>query len=94
MGDEDALKLIDQERNYLGLGFSNLIHLYSSELIVFDGGISASYDLMSHRLIKVMNENTMLGFGIVDLKPSELFQDSGLCEAAQLFLIQESLTFF
>ena len=86
LGDSEALRLIKQEAEYLGFAFSNLIHLYSPEIIIFGGGVSKSYDLMSDRITEVMNKNKMPGFSKVIVKPSKLFQDAGLYGAANLFL--------
>ncbi|MFW8643994.1 ROK family protein [Rhizobium beringeri] len=43
-GDEAALGLIDREAHWLGIGFTNLLHLYSPDTIVMGGGISHGYD--------------------------------------------------
>ena len=86
LGDSYSLRLIKHEAEYLGFAFSNLIHLYSPEIIIFGGGVSKSYDLMSDRIREVMNKNKMPGFSKVIVKPSKLFQDAGLYGAANLFL--------
>jgi len=41
-----ALALIDREAHWLGIGFTNLLHLYSPDMIVMGGGISHGYDLL------------------------------------------------
>ena len=42
-----ALELVDAEANWLGIGFTNLLHLYSPDLIVMGGGLANGFDLLA-----------------------------------------------
>ena len=45
-GDSLALTLLEREATWLGIGFSNLAHLYSPQAIVMGGGVSQAFDLL------------------------------------------------
>ncbi|TIX54513.1 MAG: ROK family protein, partial [Mesorhizobium sp.] len=46
-GDISALELIEAEARWLGIGFTNLLHLYSPDLIVMGGGLANGFDLLA-----------------------------------------------
>ncbi|TIQ15935.1 ROK family protein, partial [Mesorhizobium sp.] len=46
-GDTSALELIEAEARWLGIGFTNLLHLYSPDLIVMGGGLANGFELLA-----------------------------------------------
>ncbi len=43
-GDANAQKHVDDEAQYLGLGITSLLHLYSPEVVIIGGGLSNAFD--------------------------------------------------
>lgn len=86
LGDSVALGVVDREADYLGIGFTSLIHLYSPELVVMGGGVSAAFDLMDARIHEVIRRQAMPAFKGVRVAPAGLATNSGLIGAATLAL--------
>lgn len=85
-GDAVAMEVIAQEADYLGRGFTSLIHLYSPDRVVMGGGVSAAFDLMDERIHQVIGQEAMLAFRDVRVVPAGLGINSGLVGAAALAL--------
>jgi glucokinase len=83
-GDEVCRALIDEEAEYLGIGFTGLIHLFSPDLIVMGGGVSQGFELMSERIRAVIDRNAMGPFKSVPVVPAHLGDSSGLLGIAAL----------
>jgi len=83
-GDETALGLIDQEARWLGIGFTNLLHLYSPDMIVMGGGISHGYDLLRRAIEATIHERVMPAYRDVPVVPAQLGSHAGLIGAASL----------
>jgi glucokinase len=71
-GDEAALGLIDREAHWLGIGFTNLLHLYSPDMIVMGGGISHGYNLLRKPLEATIQERAMPAFRDVPVVPNSV----------------------
>lgn len=87
-GDEICIFLLAQEADYLGQGFTGLIHLFSPECVVMGGGVSNAFDLMSERIHAVIRRDAMQPFKDVPVVLAELGDNAGLVGAAALSLEQ------
>lgn len=85
-GDAVALDLIEQEAEYLGIGFTGLIHLYSPERVIMGGGVAAAFDLLDRGIHAVIARQAMAAFRDVRVVPAGLGTNSGLVGAAALAL--------
>lgn len=88
-GDATALRLIDQEADYLGEGFTSLIHLYSPERVIMGGGVSHGFDLMEARIHAVIRNTALPSFRDVPVVRAGLGDNAGLVGAAALVLFDE-----
>lgn len=87
-GDPLAARLLEQEARWLGVGFANLLHLYSPERIIVGGGVSAGLEAMRPDIEQVMRRRAMGAFRDVPLVPAALGADSGLAGAAAAILAE------
>ena len=55
-GDEVALKALEHEAFYLGLGLANLINLFTPEMIVLSGSVMKSADLFLDRIKTIISQ--------------------------------------
>jgi glucokinase len=85
-GDAGALDLIDAEARWLGIGFTNLLHLYSPDLIVMGGGLSNGFDLLEPSIRTVVQQRAMPAYRDVPIVQAELGDRAGLIGAASLIL--------
>ncbi len=88
-GDPVALRLVEQEADYLGEGFASLIHLYSPERVIMGGGVSHGFDLMEARIHVAIQRSTMPSFRDVRVVKAGLGDNAGLVGAAALVLFNE-----
>ena len=85
-GDISALELVEAEANWLGIGFTNLLHLYSPELIVMGGGLANGFDLLAPSIRAVVQQRAMPAYRDVPIVPALLGNQAGLIGAASLIL--------
>lgn len=85
-GDALALRLIAEEGRWLGVGFTNLLHLYSPDRIVMGGGISEGYDLLHGYIDNTIRERAMSAYRDVPVVQARLGPHAGLVGAASLVL--------
>ncbi|GLS39474.1 glucokinase [Mesorhizobium tianshanense] len=85
-GDISALELVDAEAKWLGIGFTNLLHLYSPDLIVMGGGLANGFDLLAPRIRSTVEQRAMPAYRDVPIVPAELGDRAGLIGAASLIL--------
>ncbi|MER9404106.1 ROK family protein [Mesorhizobium caraganae] len=85
-GDANALELIEAEARWLGIGFTNLLHLYSPDLIVMGGGLSNGFDLLALSIAAVVQQRAMPAYRDVPIVRAELGDRAGLIGAASLIL--------
>ena len=81
-GDPLASCLLDQEAQWLSVGFGNLLHLYSPERIIVDGGVSAGLEAMRPTIKSVISHRAMGAYRNVPLLHAALGADAGLAGAA------------
>lgn len=85
-GDRQALALLAEEARWLGIGFTNLLHLYSPEAIVVGGGLSVALDLMAADIARTITERAMPAYRDVPVVAAGLGRHAGLVGAASLVL--------
>ncbi|TGQ11469.1 MULTISPECIES: ROK family protein [unclassified Mesorhizobium] len=85
-GDASARELVEAEARWLGVGFTNLLHLYSPEVIVMGGGLANGFDLLAPRIRATIEERAMQAYRDVPIVPAELGDRAGLVGAASLIL--------
>jgi len=85
-GDPQALELMSVEAHWLGVGFTNLLHLYSPDVIVMGGGISHGFDLLESAIRATVEERAMSAYRSVPIVAAELGRHAGLVGAASLIL--------
>ena len=85
-GDTECLALIEQEADYLGIGFTALAHLFSPQRIIMGGGVSQAFDLLSAGIHRRIGQDAMAPFKDVQVVPAELGDNCGLIGAASLAL--------
>ena len=85
-GDAAARQLIAAEAKWLGIGFTNLLHLYSPDLIVMGGGLSNGFDLLAPGIRATIDQRAMPVYRDVPIVPAELGDRAGLVGAASLIL--------
>jgi glucokinase len=85
-GDGQALELLDAEARWLGIGFTNLLHLYSPDVIVMGGGISHGFDLLHDTLVATVHDRAMRAYRDVPIVAAQLGRHAGLIGAASLIL--------
>jgi glucokinase len=88
-GDAVARALIDEEADYLGAGFTSLIHLYSPERVIMGGGVSHGFDLMQARIHAVIAATALPSFRDVEVVEAGLGDNAGLVGAAALIMFNE-----
>jgi glucokinase len=87
-GDSMALELIAEEGRWLGIGFTNLLHLYSPDRIVMGGGVSDGYDLLHGHIENTIRERAMSAYRDVPVVRARLGQHAGLVGAASLIFFR------
>ena len=83
-GDTLACQLMDQEAQYLGIGFTALLHLYSPEMIVMGGGVSQAFDLLQAGIDAVIQHTAMAPYRDAKVVQAELKDNAGIVGAAGL----------
>lgn len=83
-GDALALELLEDEARWLGVGFTNLLHLYSPDMIVMGGGISHGFELMQHRITTTIRSRAMPAYHAVPIVTAKLGHHAGLVGAASM----------
>lgn len=89
-GDGPALKLLDEEARWLGVGLANLLHLYSPERVILGGGVGSLLPTMQERIRHTIGERAMAAFRDVPVVQAALGRNAGLVGAASLMLPEAS----
>ena len=90
-GDVLCNKLIDEEAEILGRGFTSLIHIFSPDVVVMGGGLSNEFERLQPGIQQYINAWAMPGFKDVEVVRADLGHNSGLIGSAALaFLAQEN----
>jgi glucokinase len=83
-GDAEALALLDDEARWLGVGLTNLLHLYSPERLILGGGVGSLLPLMQGTIARTIRERAMPAFRDVPVVAATLGSHAGLVGAASL----------
>jgi glucokinase len=83
-GDAQALALVIEEAHWLGIGFVNLLHLYSPERLIMGGGIANGLDLMQPNIDRIIAARAMPPYRDVPVVAAKLGGLAGLIGAASL----------
>ncbi|MFI5410548.1 ROK family protein [Kaistia sp. UC242_56] len=89
-GDGPALQLLDEEARWLGVGLTNLLHLYSPERLILGGGVGSLLPMMQERIRRTIGERAMAAFRDVPVFQAALGRNAGLVGAASLMLPEAS----
>ncbi len=86
-GEAAARLAVEQEAYYLGLGFANLITLFTPDVIALGGGVMHSRHLFWDKILQTIRENCgLVPFEKTKLVPAILGADAGLAGAAQVWI--------
>ena len=83
-GDPGAISIVATEARWLGLGLVNLIHIYSPDLVVLGGGMTAGLDLMRPVIAAEITRRAMIPFRDTPFLRASLQDNAGLVGAAAL----------
>ena len=90
-GEPLALRTVEREGYYLGLGLANLVTLFTPDTIVLGGGVMKSSSLFLDVTLKVVRETcTQVPVEKTLITLSSLGQNTGLLGAAQAWLCRYS----
>jgi glucokinase len=85
-GDKDALRAIEQEGLYLGMGIANLVTLFVPDIIALGGGVMQGRDLFWERIRSIVRASCgLVPFEKTQLLPAVLGLEVGLIGAAQVW---------
>jgi glucokinase len=83
-GDGLAIKAVEREGWYLGVGIANLVSLYAPDAIVLGGGVVQDIHLYLDTIWKVIRTNCKyVPYAHIEIGPSSLGPDAALIGAAQ-----------
>jgi glucokinase len=85
-GDAMAATLLAEEGRYLGVGFTNLLHLYAPEMIVVGGGVADCLPAMRGEIERVIRRRAMPAYRDVPVMAAALGRQAGVIGAALLAL--------
>lgn len=84
-GDALAVKLVDEEALYLGIGLTNVINSFNPGLIAIGGGVSKAWDMYSEMMTQVIKERALpTNYEAVRIVRAKLGEDIGIIGAASL----------
>jgi len=86
-GDALANRLIDEEADILGRGFTSLIHIFSPDILVMGGGLSHEFERLQPGIQSYITQWAMPAFKDVQIHRAALGQNSGLVGAAALMFL-------
>jgi len=86
-GDELALRAVEREGYYIGLGLANLITIFTPDAIALGGGVMKSADLFLDRIREVIRDIcTQVPAGKTLVTLASLGPDTGLAGAARAWI--------
>ncbi|TXH99672.1 MAG: ROK family protein [Rhizobium sp.] len=88
-GDPLANRLVDEEADLLGRGFTSLIHIFSPDIVIMGGGLSQQFDRLRAGIRSYVEQCAMPAFRDVRVVPAALGQNSGLVGAAALTFLPQ-----
>jgi glucokinase len=91
-GDRLANKLIEDEAEILGRGFTSLIHLFSPDVVIMGGGLSHEFARLKPGIQAYISQWAMPAFREVPVVQAALGQNSGLVGAAALAFYSDAFS--
>ena len=88
-GDVAARQLVEAEARWLGIGFTNLLHLYSPDVLGVGGVIANGLDLMHPVIEATIRQRAMRAYRDVPVVQAQLGRHAGLVGAASLVLFDD-----
>lgn len=85
-GDALALALMRREGEWLGIGLTNLLHLYAPDRVALGGGVIQSLALLEPHMRRVIAERAMPPFRDIPFQAAQLGDNAGVIGAATLVL--------
>jgi glucokinase len=89
-GDDRANRLIDDEAEILGRGFTSLLHIFSPDILIMGGGLSNEFERLHPGIQRYIRTWAMPAFKDVNVVRAALGQNSGLIGAAGLAFLPQS----
>ena len=84
-GDTLSREILREAGRYLGVGISNLIHIFSPDAIILAGGLIGAWNIFIQEAIKEASRRTFKPlFEKVRILPSSLGDDAGILGASHL----------
>lgn len=84
-GDALAIKLVDDEALYLGIGLTNVINSFNPGMVAIGGGVSKAWDMYYDRMMQVIRERALpTNYEAVRIVRAKLGGDIGIIGAASL----------
>jgi glucokinase len=88
-GDKFAIRAVERESYYLGLGLANLVTLFAPDSIVLGGSLMKSADLFLETIRKIVRESChFVPFEKTELALASLGEDANLIGAARVWYQQ------
>jgi glucokinase len=85
-GDPHALRAVEREGHYLGVGLANLVTLYVPDAIVLGGSVMKSSDLFLHLIRKIIAASChFVPYERTELTLASLGEDANLIGAARVW---------
>ncbi|MEP0520232.1 MAG: ROK family protein [Hyphomicrobiales bacterium] len=89
-GAKYAVELVDQEAEFLGIGITNLLHLYSPDIVILGGGMAKDFDMLEPGISRHVTKCAMPPFRDVPIVPATLESSSGLVGVASMVFTAHS----
>jgi glucokinase len=85
-GDEYALRAVDREAYYLGLGLANLVTMFTPDAIVLGGSVMKSANLFLDGIRKIIRQScAFVPFESTEITLASLGEDANLIGAARVW---------
>jgi glucokinase len=86
LGIRDQTKLLEEEARYLGIGITNLLHIFSPECVILGGGVAQIFDQLVGTITETVQKRAMPPFRDVPIVAATLGSNAGLVGAGCLIL--------
>lgn len=87
-GDPLALALMQREGEWIGIGVTNLLLLYSPERLAIGGGVSQNMALLEPHIRRTVDTRVMPPFRDVPIAAAQLGDNAGVIGAAASLVVQ------
>lgn len=85
-GEAAAVRAVEREAEYLGVGLASLITTFGPDLVALGGSVMDSYDLMAATVQRVVGERcTLVPWQRDTIRPARLGVHAGLVGAAEVW---------